>query len=219
MSLKDVDPLSVCHRLAGGDQTPPETDEEYANFRIPEIRNLTPRLRLQGLACFAHMKFWADERAPQCYTHLVESDSLMWDACNAADICVGLGFVPPITLRIAGWMATTKARFGVDARRADKFKDLHFLWTTHANYLSRLQLREDSRLRKVAKAPHLYRCANDGCEIQATNRNALRRCGGRCPLERKPHYCSEFCQRQVRRVCSFWYASLETESSRLYSIG
>lgn len=196
----DVDPLSICHRLAGGDQCPPETDEDHADFQLPEIRNLTPRLRLQGLACYAHMKFWADERTPQSYAHLVESDSPMWDACFAADICVGLGFVPPITLRIAGWMATTKARFAVDARGAGKFKELHYLWSTHASYLSRLQLKEDSRLRKVAKAPNLYRCANDGCEIQATNRSALRRCGGRCPLERKPHYCSESCQRQVCHV-------------------
>ncbi len=197
---KDVDPLSVCHRLAGGDQEPPETDEERANFRLPEIRNLTTRLRLQGLACYAHMKFWADERTPDSYMHLVDSSSPMFDACFAADICVGLGFIPPITLRIAGWMSTTKARFAADARAADKFKDLHYLWATHANYLSRLQLKEDSRLKKVAKAPHLYRCANDGCEIRATNRSALRRCGGGCPPERTPHYCSDLCQRQVRAI-------------------
>lgn len=128
----------------------------------------------------------------------------MLDACSAADVCVGLGFIPPVTLRIAGWVATTKVRFGVDVRGADKFSELRYLWTTHAYYLSRLQLKEDVRLKKVAKAPHLYRCANDGCQIQATNRSALRRCGGGCPLERKPHYCSEPCQRQVRRVHRFY---------------
>lgn len=195
-------PLSVSKRLAG---VYSQADEERANFRLPEIRDLTSRLRLQGLACYAYLNFyacWVDKKRTMSCKSLVRVDgrSAMYDACSAANVCVGLGFVPPVALRIAGWVATTKARFGVDVRGTDKFRELRFLWSAHANYLSRLQLKEDARLRKVAKAPYLYRCANDGCEIQATNRSALRRCGGGCPPERKPHYCSESCQRQVRHA-------------------
>ncbi len=180
-----------------------------ANFRLPEIRSITPRLRLQGLACYAHINFfscWTEEQRTLSYIHLTTKCSAMFNACSSANICVGLGFIPPVALRIASWLATTKARFGVDVRETDKFKELTHLWATHANYLSRLQLKETARLKRVAKAPHLYRCANDGCEIQATNKSALRRCGGPCPLERKPRYCCELCQRQVRRM-SCLYAS------------
>lgn len=198
-----MNPLPTSQRLAGVDQPPPETEEEIANFRLPEIRSITPRLRLQGLACYAHINFfscWAEEQRTLSYVNLTAKSSAMFNACSAANICVGLGFIPPVTLRIASWLATTKARYGVDVRQTDKFKELTHLWATHANYLSRLQLKETARLKRVAKAPHLYRCANDGCEIQATNKSALRRCGGPCPPERKPRYCCELCQRQVRRT-------------------
>ncbi|KAL1938203.1 hypothetical protein VTO73DRAFT_11847 [Trametes versicolor] len=133
-------PLSVSKRLAG---VYSQADEERANFRLPEIRDLTSRLRLQGLACYAYLNFyacWVDKKRTMSCKSLVPVDgrSTMYDACSAANVCVGLGFVPPVALRIAGWVATTKARFGVD-------------------YLSRLQLKEDAWLRKVAKAPYLYR--------------------------------------------------------------
>lgn len=97
-------PLSVSKRLAG---VYSQADEERANFRLPEIRDLTSRLRLQGLACYAYLNFyacWVDKKRTMSCKGLVRVDgrSAMYDACSAANVCVGLGFVPPVALRIAG---------------------------------------------------------------------------------------------------------------------
>ena len=54
-----------------------------------------------------------------------------------------------------------------------------------------------ARAAKVARAPNAYVCATPGCGIAANQKKALMRCAGRCPMERKPHYCSKECQRKV----------------------
>lgn len=164
-------PLFTAQRLAGVDQPPPTTPEEEANFRLPVIKNITPRLRLQGLACYAHMNFyagWADGKGAPTVGSILSAHNGMFNACSAANICVSLGFVPPVAIRIAAYMATTEARFGVDLREAPRYKELRHLWAMHRNYLARLQVKEAARLKRVAKAPHLYRCANTGCPIQAS---------------------------------------------------
>ncbi|KAI0630458.1 hypothetical protein C8Q77DRAFT_205019 [Trametes polyzona] len=199
--LKDINPLFVSQRLAGVDQPPPTNAYEEARFRLPYIKDVTPRLRLQGLACYAHMNFYSCGPGPDrpfSYRHSVEENPALFNAAAAANICASLGFVPPVVLHIAAWFRIAKARFGVDPRISDKvFKDTEYrhLWAAHRDYLSRLQAKEASRLAKVAKAPALYRCANDGCEIQASTKRAFRRCGGECLPERKPRYCSVACQR------------------------
>ncbi|CDO69713.1 hypothetical protein BN946_scf184851.g101 [Trametes cinnabarina] len=69
------------------------------------------------------------------------------------------------------------------------------LWQAHDEYLAALQAREARRLAKVAKAPNQYKCANDECEIQTFTKHSLKRCGGDCPPDKKPYYCSLYCQR------------------------
>ena len=46
------------------------------------------------------------------------------------------------------------------------------------------------RLFKASKVPNMYRCAADGCDIHATHRSALRKCGGEGQEQMKPYYCS-----------------------------
>ncbi|KAI0822675.1 hypothetical protein BC628DRAFT_1388561 [Trametes gibbosa] len=199
----DCNPLSTSQRLAGLEEPPNPTD---ASFRLPDIKNVTPRLRLQGLACSAHIGYLnsadpAQHLKPFSFDSAVRDS--MYHACAAANLCVGLDFVPPVTLRIASWLATTRARFGLDVRKTANFRDLQHLWSTHSNYISRLHLKEAARLKKIANAPHLYRCAAPGCAIQTTKKSALLKCGGSCSPERKPRYCSVGCQRK------HWYIHRE----------
>ncbi|KAH9849498.1 hypothetical protein C2E23DRAFT_933667 [Lenzites betulinus] len=205
--------LAVCHPLirTGGHVHEPSftakrlagveiTDSEEATLHFPKIKNVTLRLRLQGLACYAHMAYLGsvDRLEPLSYSCLLRG--VMIYACNAANMCVSLDFIPPIALRIASWLATTEARFGLDVRSTNKFRDLRHLWHAHSSYISRLQTKDAARLKKIAKTPHLYRCATPGCPIQAMSKSALLRCGGSCLSERKPRYCSHDCQRQHWRL-------------------
>ncbi|KAH9893606.1 hypothetical protein C8Q73DRAFT_697629 [Cubamyces lactineus] len=162
----------------------------------PRVKNNSPRLQLRALAGYAYFHLWAF----WCITHggslhALKKSNVIHNAVYAANLCVERGFIPPIVLRIASWMATTEARYGVDMRKSEGFKRFGSLWKAHEEYLARLQERETARLAKVAKAPNQYRCANEGCDIQAINRNALKRCAGHCPEETKPYYCSLYCQR------------------------
>ncbi|KAI9067907.1 hypothetical protein FKP32DRAFT_206408 [Trametes sanguinea] len=160
-----------------------------------KVKNNTSQLQLRALAAYAYLHFWAFWRTDNpgsLYT--LKTRHVMHNAAKAANICVERGFVPPIALHIASWMATTKARFGVDARQVEKFKGFRPLWQAHEDYLASLQAREALRLEKVKKAPNQYKCANDECEIQAFEKHAFKRCGGDCPPDKKPYYCSRYCQ-------------------------
>ncbi|KIY53909.1 hypothetical protein FISHEDRAFT_54891 [Fistulina hepatica ATCC 64428] len=48
---------------------------------------------------------------------------------------------------------------------------------------------------KSEKHPNRYRCANEGCPIMANHGRMLRRCSGKCDVDKKPHYCSKDCQK------------------------
>ncbi|KAI0351311.1 hypothetical protein OH77DRAFT_1567590 [Trametes cingulata] len=151
----------------------------------PKIRNFTPQLQLHALAAFAYMNFYSHWFSPLGgQLKAMSTTHVMYNAAFAANQCVQRGFIPPVALHIAGWLATTNARFAVDVRQM------------HSDYLRHLQDKEELRLAKVSKAPHVYRCANEGCDIRATHKGALKQCGGDCPPARKPHYCSRYCQRR-----------------------
>ncbi|KZT63414.1 hypothetical protein DAEQUDRAFT_133399 [Daedalea quercina L-15889] len=59
---------------------------------------------------------------------------------------------------------------------------------------------EEQRDAKKRRKPNAYRCAREGCPVQATSQAALKRCGGPCPEEYKPYYCSKECQLQDRTI-------------------
>ncbi|OSD04937.1 hypothetical protein PYCCODRAFT_1386418 [Trametes coccinea BRFM310] len=160
-----------------------------------KVKNSSSQLQLRALSAYAYLHFWAFWRTNNpgsLYT--LKTRHVMHNAAKAANICVERGFIPPIALHIASWMATTKARFGVDARQLEKFRGFRPLWKAHEDYVASLRAQEALRLEKVAKAPNQYKCANDECEIQAFDKHAFRRCGGDCPPNKKPHYCSLYCQ-------------------------
>ncbi|KAI0364551.1 hypothetical protein BV20DRAFT_1029529 [Pilatotrama ljubarskyi] len=176
------------------------TDSPLASMKAkkePRIKNNSPRLQLHALAAFAYMNFYAHWLVPHVGSfHVMTENHVMYNAAYALNVCVQRGFVPPMALHVAGWLATTKARFGVDVRQLKRFAALRSLWRAHNDYLRHIQHQDDLWHAKAAKAPHVYRCANDGCDIRATHKGALKQCAGDCPPERKPHYCSRYCQRR-----------------------
>ncbi|KAL1938189.1 hypothetical protein VTO73DRAFT_11833 [Trametes versicolor] len=214
-----INPMRIAERLAGfkphltystvdnpGVDLEFSDDEDEDPSPPPNLRNTTTRTRLQALACYAHMFFfscWADDKRALSWHGNRQMSYALYYACCAANFCISHGFVPIVAIRIASWLATTRARYGLDVRTAREFCDLRHLWNAHSSYLSRLQVKETARLKKTKKAPHHYRCAHNGCEIQATNKSSLLKCGGACPPERKPRYCSASCQRQ------HWYIHRE----------
>ncbi|KAI0794730.1 hypothetical protein C8Q74DRAFT_591944 [Fomes fomentarius] len=136
----------------------------------------------------------------------------MTNAAYYANILCWEGPIPPIVIRITTWLMTLNKRFGVDVRTMDGFDKLNALWRTYDDFMIWQSDKEKERLKKISKAPNQYRCAADGCGIQAINKRALRRCGGRCPDETKPHYCSLECQERHwfvhRHACTRGLSSL-----------
>ncbi|KAI0676155.1 hypothetical protein C8Q78DRAFT_1066691 [Trametes maxima] len=163
----------------------------------PSIENYSESLRIRSLAFYSHLNFWAHWLVPDGGSlYPIRDSHVMHNAAFAANACVESGFVPRIALRVAAWLATSKARFGIDVRELSKFQGFHHLYAAHEAYLARLRSTEAERLLRISETPHHYRCANEGCDIQAFNKAAFRRCAGRCSPETKPHYCSQFCQRR-----------------------
>ncbi|KAL1938226.1 hypothetical protein VTO73DRAFT_11870 [Trametes versicolor] len=163
--------------------------------RLPPVINNTELLQKRALAAWA---WWFFQmyfiRDPGASLHAITVEPAMLNAACCANECAHQSFLPPIVLRIAAWLSTVKPRFGVDVRAMPKFKEFTFLWVAYAIYQMVAIEREEDRLEKVAKAPHEYRCAADGCGIQVYHRDALRKCGGNCPPETKPRYCGYWCQ-------------------------
>ncbi|KAH9913088.1 uncharacterized protein BXZ73DRAFT_55655 [Epithele typhae] len=116
--------------------------------------------------------------------------------------------IPHIVVRIADWIATFEARCtGTDMQTVRPFQQFTDMWRAYGTWKTRCAYIESQRLAKVQRTPNRYRCAVKECGIQAVTGTALRKCGGRCPPERKPHYCSWACQERHWAVHRFFCKS------------
>ena len=118
---------------------------------------------------------------------------------DAANLCAMYDFIPRVVIRYGCWLESFPARFGTNARTLPSFKHRIFFWPKFDAYVLARKIAEQERLDRVARAPNRYQCAADGCDVQAFHRAALQRCGGKCPEDRKPYYCSRECG---VRVCT-----------------
>lgn len=142
--------------------------------------------------------------ATYVFLHLTDTADVrgLQRAACFADEAAALGFVPPVVLEVAHRVAA------MDLRRADivqpqgwhadnVFATLTALWQAYDNRVS--EQNGDSRAPDVKQDnPNFYLCAAEGCGLQAAGRGPLRVCGGTCPEDGKPAYCSEECQKSVR---------------------
>lgn len=127
--------------------------------------------------------------------------SYLYDAGNCANEAVALGLISPAVLMVgsrieaAGFRRPGQNKFPeYSTERFERFADL---W--EALDARKAELAEESLKReaKVSKDPLSYSCAAEDCGIVATKKSTLWRCGGKCPREFKPSYCSKYCQTAV----------------------
>lgn len=189
-----VDPLDIIRYLQALARIPGPNGEityVYGNSRL---------LRLHAIAALAWISFrqylWSPH--PQSF-ELLSSCIIIEQCLSYVELLARSDFLPPILLRIAGWLSAACTQYGkLDARHMNEAsRNAEDFWKAYDRYLQDQQAQEQKRLAKVAKTPNQYRCAADGCSIQAMNKGALRKCGGPCLPEQKPHYCSAECQEKV----------------------
>ncbi|KAI0722195.1 hypothetical protein C8T65DRAFT_734619 [Cerioporus squamosus] len=163
----------------------------------PYIYNHTLLVRLCALTSLSWIFFkcyYVSKAQVSLYT--LRRDELLRKAANYAALAADFDFLPPFSLYLAGWFKSLQALHGIDIRGLEVYKEYAAWWEAYDAYAARRHSEEQSRLAKVAKAPNRYRCAADECPVQVLNGRALRKCGGPCPSNSKPHYCSAECQSQ-----------------------
>ena len=125
--------------------------------------------------------------------------------------------VSPIALQIASWIARVGERDGFDPRKSNPYCKLTALW--RAEEARTKEWREEQRkmAAKIARAPNAYVCAAQGCGIEGSKKKSLMRCAGKCPVERKPHYCSKECQKNVSPH-HVWHIRSRNPSSHAHGV-
>lgn len=164
------------------------TDESHPAY----IPGVAPRVCARAFACLAN-HHW-DTRIVDGITWNIDS---VYRAALSADTSIAYGLVTPNSLWIGNKtqeLLRQPFQVGKNNSRFEKLKDL---WNAMAIRQKEMEAEDDKRQEKVSKAPNMYVCAAQGCGIQATKKSGLSRCGGKCPLESKPGYCSKSCQKAV----------------------
>lgn len=128
--------------------------------------------------------------------------SYLADAGNSANGAAALGLISPAVLAVASKIETAGFRRPEDNKfpehSTEKFERLTDLWEAWDARKEELAEQRSKREAKVSRDPLSYFCAAEDCGIIATKKSTLRRCGGGCPREFKPSYCSKYCQTAVR---------------------
>ncbi|KAI0640672.1 hypothetical protein C8Q79DRAFT_930344 [Trametes meyenii] len=127
----DTHPGDVLHDLIGIWLSPETRSPPH------EIHNATTYLRTRALACYAFMLFWMQwcMSSPETRSaHTIVHGMAVRGAACAASLCVERDFLPPIVFRIASWLATTRARYGVDLRETHWITHREFCTSTTCDY-------------------------------------------------------------------------------------
>jgi hypothetical protein len=167
--------------------------------RSEQSSHVSRRTQTRALSCLA-VAFLERSRVGQ---DGIQIDHL-YRAGKLADMAASLGFVSPSMLGVAQRIEQTGFRRQADCRikgvDTTRYEELNFLWEAFEAHRARLRAKDQQQDNKVSKAPNLYRCAAEGCGIEATSKSGLSRCAGPCLVENKPSYCCKACQISVRMV-------------------
>ncbi|EIW56756.1 uncharacterized protein TRAVEDRAFT_73185 [Trametes versicolor FP-101664 SS1] len=193
-----------------------DTWEAITNFKhrfsVPEEK-LTANILGQAYSCLAdahlclvHAAFEGrtvsrihpktDRMLPEGTRDEIMANDFMLLAATYADAAVGYGVVTQAVLGVARYLVRGAERNKIEIRTTERYKPFKDLW--HAFDVREVELAEDRAKRdaKVSRAPNAYTCAAPGCGLIAGKKKSFMRCAGKCPPERKPHYCSKDCQRR-----------------------
>lgn len=186
--------------------------------RTPEVYDLTPRVH--RLAAWTLLESTSTDAALLC------------SAGQGCETALALGAVhtsnpAPIDLRVAALLephmisgfrdapglgaALPNVRNLVGTRefcamQSRRYNDLWVAWGRYkALGVSRAHQSADSAVSRVIVGSSTR--GRSGCALCGTAQVALKACGGRCAIERKPFYCSSVCQKKVRiaSICETSY--------------
>ncbi|KAI0722193.1 hypothetical protein C8T65DRAFT_134783 [Cerioporus squamosus] len=166
---------------------------------ISHVFGSTRLIQLRAMAAIVYTKFRSLNWSQQTESLSSLQDGFMFSQiADFADLCAMADFLPPIVIRVMSWFAMLNVRFGVDLRnKVPSMRKNKDIWKAWDGYVLDMASRERVRLAKVAKAPNVYRCAADGCDVQAVHKGAFKKCPGSCSGRNEAHYCSKDCQRKV----------------------
>ena len=190
------------------------TDPNHATA-VP-AKNITRSLLARAYSCLSYAYFELHQRAsvgnavPRDPTlpsqHLLPTDTpdddlsndLLYLAAVYADATAEHGLISPTVLHAASYILRLGTRDGVDLKRSQRYGPLKHLWRAEEARTREWEEEQKKKAVKVARTPNTYICTAPGCGIEGTQKKSLMRCAGKCPMERKPHYCSKECQKRVR---------------------
>ncbi|KAF7353363.1 MYND-type domain-containing protein [Mycena sanguinolenta] len=173
------------------------------NNEDPAI-NVSAELLVKAVSCaaFGHLALY--EAAARTDDIQLANDHL-YAAAIYADAAVSRGLISSTSLWVPSVLSSSAEHYNVDIRNSPRYRVFKNLWGAWDKLDEELAAEERKRSIKVAKAPNAYARAADGCGVQGTSKTALLRCGGQCPPEYKPSYCSKQCQTRAwpahKRIC------------------
>ena len=118
-------------------------------------------------------------------------------AAHHANESVKRGLVSPIVLVVGFKMRDLGEALGVNLDQMSRAKKFRPLWRVISRRVDELYAEERRRQSRADARPNQYVCAAEGCGIRGEQRGALKACGGRCPSDIKPSYCSKERQKRV----------------------
>ncbi len=188
------------------------TKEGHENS-VPDDK-LTPSVLARAYSCLAnahitlmHLAFdgksvirhdGSDRMLPDGERDVLMANDFMRTAAAYSDFSAALGMVSPVVLYVARWLTQIGERDGVNVRETERYKAYPDLWRAWDVRVAEMDEDKRKREAKLGRAPTAYVCAAQGCGITARQKKGLLKCAGKCPIERKPHYCGKNCQRKVR---------------------
>ncbi|RDX40999.1 hypothetical protein OH76DRAFT_1412511 [Lentinus brumalis] len=129
--------------------------------------------------------------APLVFAAVHASHSVQLGLVSPAVLWVGFG-VKDVVERIRG----TDVQVTSTGEEVDWALEFRPLWDALKKRENEIVAEERRRRAKIAKNPGAYVCAAEGCNVAGLHKAALRACGGGCPADLKPHYCSKECQKR-----------------------
>ncbi|KAJ6464383.1 hypothetical protein C8R45DRAFT_840395 [Mycena sanguinolenta] len=158
--------------------------------------------RALSCAAYAHIELYEKARGER---KIKLANDHLYTATICADAAVSRGLTSSIALQIAALLRRSGTQFNLDVRNSPRYRVFRHLWRAMDSRDEEMAAEERKRNAKVAKAPNAYKCAAKGCGVERTSKTALQRCGGKCPPEIKPSYCSKECQKKDwpthKKVC------------------